>query len=237
MRQSQPISAVGRLLALVACCLLAACYKPIDPVVPAGQAGYDAIAVDPATAMPSRYALSPGDKLRIRVYGEEELSVDEIVIDNAGTLSLPLIGDVRATGRTATELARAIEAAYGAAYLRDPQVSVAILAGRAPTITVEGEVEVPGVFPYAEGQTLLTALALARSPTERAKLDEIIVFRDIDGVKSAARFDLRAIRGGRSPNLALLPGDEIVVGYSAVKSAYIDAVRALPVLTLFGPVI
>lgn len=236
MTYPQFIAAVRQLIAVLAFGLLAACYKPINPVVPAGQAGYDAIAVDPDAAGPPRYTLMPGDKVTVRVYGEDELSMNDVRIDNAGILSMPLIGDVRAQGRTASEFARAIEAAYGAEYLRDPQVSVAIIEARQRTIAVEGEVELPGVFPYSEGQTLLSALALARSPTEKAKLDEIIVFRTIDGVESAARFDLRDIRGGRAPNLQILPGDVVVVGYSSVRAAYLDAVRALPVVNLFRPI-
>ena len=224
------------LLALLGLCLLSACYKPTNPVVPAGQEAY-AIMADPGVASgPARYTLSPGDKLAIRVYGEEELSVKEIFVDNAGMVSMPLIGDVVARGQTASELARTIEAAYGAQFLRDPQVSVAMLSVPERTIAIEGEVKLPGVYPYKQGQTLLTALALARSPTDKAKLDEIIVFRTIEGRESAARFDLRDIRGGRSPDLALQPGDVIVVGYSSVRSAYLDAVRALPVVSLFAPV-
>lgn len=125
---------------LSASLLLSACQKPLDPVVPAGQAGYDAVAIDPAAAMPQRYALLPGDKISVRVYEEPELTVEEIVLDNAGIVSLPLIGDVRAAGQTATELARSIEAAYSAEYLRDPRVSVLVLQGRTQTIAVEGEV-------------------------------------------------------------------------------------------------
>ena len=223
------------LVPLFGMAMLAACQRPIDPVVPAGEAAYDAVIAEP-NAAPSRYTLLPGDRIGVRVYGESELSVNEVAIDNAGIVSLPLIGDVGATGRTASELARTIEAAYAAEYLRDPQVTVVILQGRTRTIAVEGEVAQPGVYPFAEGQTLLTALALARSPTEKAKLDEVIVFRTVEGRESAGRFDLRAIRGGRSPDLALMPGDVVVVGYSSIKSTYIDAVRALPVLGLFRPI-
>ena len=229
--------AIRYALAISAAALTSGCYRPIDPVVPAGQAGYEVMAAAPVAASPARYTLSPGDKIAVRVYGEADLSLDEVVVDNAGVVSLPLIGDIQARGRTASELARSIETAYGAEFLRNPQVSVATLAIQEPTIAVEGEVEVPGVFAYKEGQTLLGALALARSPTEKAKLDEIIVFRTVDGRQSAARFDLRDIRGGRSPDLALQPGDVIVVGYSSVRSAFLDAVRALPVINLFTPIV
>ena len=214
---------------------LAACEKGIDPVVPAGDAGYAAIAVDQGAQLPQRYALSPGDVISVRVYDEAELSVDEIALDNAGIVSLPLIGDVRAAGLTATELSQAIEAAYAADYVRDPRVSVLVKKAQVRTIAVEGEVELPGVYPYAEGQTLLTALALARSPTEKAKLDEVMIFRVVDGERMAGRFDARAIRGGRMPDVALMPGDTVVVGFSSARGAFLDAVRALPVIGIFRP--
>ncbi|QYJ06693.1 polysaccharide biosynthesis/export family protein [Qipengyuania flava] len=213
---------------------LAGCQAGLDPVVPAGQAGYSAIATD-ASNLAERYALAPGDVVSVRVYDEADLSVEDITLDNAGVLSLPLIGDVRAAGQTATELARSIEAAYAADYLRDPRVSVLIKQARVQTIAVEGEVTQPGVFPYQQGQTLLTALALARSPTDTAKLDHVIVFRTAGGERQAGRFDVQAIRGGAMPDVDLLPGDTVVVGYSATRGAFLDAVRAIPIIGVFRP--
>ncbi|MDG5746956.1 polysaccharide export protein [Qipengyuania sp. XHP0207] len=219
------------------CCavVLSGCQKGADPVVPAGQAGYDAIALPPSAADVQRYALQPGDILSVRVYDEPELSVEDIVVDNAGVVSLPLIGDVTARGLTATELANTVEAAYAAEYVRDPRVTVFVKKAQARTIAVEGEVALPGVYPFVEGQTLLTALALARSPTEKAKLDEVMIFRTAGNQRLAGRFDASAIRGGRMPDVALMPGDTVVVGFSSTRGAFLDAVRALPVLGIFRP--
>lgn len=214
---------------------LAACQQGNDPVVPMGDAGYAAIATPGATPQLERYALAPGDVISVRVFDEAELSVEEIALDNAGIVSLPLIGDVRAAGLTATELANAIEAAYAADYVRDPRVAVLVKKTQIRTIAVEGEVAQPGVYPFAEGQTLLTALALGRSPTEKAKLDEIMIFRTVDGQRMAGRFDVRAIRGGRMPDVPLLPGDTVVVGFSSTRGAFLDAIRALPVIGIFRP--
>ena len=219
------------------CCalFLSGCQKGVDTVVPAGEAGYDAIALPAGEATAQRYSLQPGDLLSVRVYDEPELSVEDIAVDNAGIVSLPLIGDVVARGRTATELARTIEAAYAADFVRDPRVTVLVKKAQARTIAVEGEVALPGVYPFVEGQTLLTALALARSPTETAKLDEIMIFRTVGDQRLAGRFDALAIRGGRMPDVALMPGDTVVVGFSSTRGAFLDAVRALPVLGVFRP--
>ena len=213
----------------------AACQQGNDPVVPTGDAGYAAISTAEASPQPARYPLAPGDVISVRVFEEAELSVEEIALDNAGVVSLPLIGDVRASGLTATELANAIEAAYAADYVRDPRVAVLVKKTQLRTIAVEGEVAQPGVYPYAEGQTLLTALALGRSPTEKARLDEVMIFRVVDGQRMAGRFDVRAIRGGRMPDVPLLPGDTVVVGFSATRGAFLDAIRALPVIGIFRP--
>jgi len=219
----------------IAAILLAACQPALDPAMPAGEAGYAALA-EPVRAEPAGpYTLGPGDLIAVRVYQEPELSVDEIALDEGGTISLPLVGDVGAGGRTATELARAIEAAYASNYLRDPRVSVIVKQARQRTIAVEGEVEQPGVFPYVEGQTLLSALALARSPTETAKLDQVMVFRTAGEEKLAARFDIQAIRGGRAPDVPLKSGDVVVVGYSSLRGTYQDVLRAVPVLGIFQP--
>ena len=230
-------TAGGQHAIALACVLgLTACQAPLDPVVPAGQAGYDAVAVEPAATLPSRYTLSPGDVVSVRVFDEPELSVEEVALDNAGNVTLPMVGEVRAVGLRAAELAAAVEAAYATNYLRDPRVTVLVKQGQGRTIAVEGEVEQPGVFPYAEGQTLLSALALARSPTETAKLDEVMIFRTVDGQRQAGRFDLRAIRGGRMPDVALVPGDVVVVGYSSIRGAWQDVLRALPVFGIFRPI-
>lgn len=221
--------------ALLGALLCAACQPQMHPVVPAGEAGYSAVAVDPATVAPQAYRLTAGDKIAVRVYDEPELSSEQLVIDNAGAISLPLIGDVQAAGLSSAELARAVEAAYGARYVRDPRVSVQILQGRIQTIAVEGEVEQPGVYPFEPGQTLLTAMALARSPTETASLDEVIVFRTVNGERQAGRFDLLAIRAGRMPDVSLLAGDTIVVGYNSLRGGFLDVVRALPAIGVFRP--
>ncbi|MFA6219439.1 MAG: polysaccharide biosynthesis/export family protein [Erythrobacter sp.] len=214
---------------------LTACQPGTDSVVAAGDAGYAAIRVPQGAQLPERYPLQPGDVVSVQVYGEAELSVSEIALDNAGMLGLPLIGAVRAGGLTAVELSHAIEAAYAAEFVRDPRVAVLVKKTQPRTIAVEGEVALPGVYPYAEGQTLLTALALARSTTEKARLDEIMVFRTIDGRRMAGRFDVRAIRGGRMPDVPLLPGDTVVVGFSGARGAFLDAIRAIPVIGIFRP--
>lgn len=222
-----------RIFPLALAALLAACHGSLDPVVPAGEAGYQAIAVPPEVAAPPAYPLQPGDKISVTVFQEPDLTLEEVVVDQAGNLDLPLIGETPAAGRGPSELARAIEAAYASRYLREPRVSISVIEAIPYTVSVEGEVEEPGVYPIRHGQTLLTAMALARSPTETAKTDEILVFRMIDGRRAGARFDLNAIRSGKAVDPALYPGDVVVVGFSALRGVYQDILRAGPLFYVF----
>ena len=221
--------------ALLGCTMLSACYKPLNPVVPAGDAAYAAVQ-SPGETQVSRYALQAGDVVNIRVFEEPELTLEDATIDQGGNISMPLLGDVAAAGFSPGELGERIEAAYRNGILRDPRVFVSLKQARENTIAVEGEVQLPGVYPWQAGDTLLVALARAQSPTETASLDEIIVFRTVQGEKMAGRFDLHAIRGGRAPDLALRPGDVIVVGYSALRGAYQDVLRAVPAFGIFRPI-
>lgn len=222
-----------RLLALCGGLLCAACQPTLNPVVPSGSAAYDAIAVSPDVIDPTSYALSPGDRVSITVFQEPDLSIEKAVIDRGGNLTLPLIGQVRAVGLSSAELASVIEQAYGRQYLRDPQVNIVLEETTGRFVSVEGEVEKPGVYELRDGYTLLSAIALAESPTETAKLDEVLVFRMIDGERAGARFDLTDIRSGAADDIAILPGDTVVVGFSRIRGIYRDILRAAPLFNTF----
>ena len=217
------------------CCgaiALAACQPSLESTLPAGDAAYIAVAV-PQDG-PKVYTLQPGDRIAVEVFQEEDLSVDDVAIDEAGMIALPLVGTLPAAGLTTQELSRQVELAYGARFLRDPNVTVTLRAAIPRTVSVEGEVERPGVFPIQPGYSLLTAMALAGSPSETAKLDEVLVFRTVNGERMGGRFDLVEIRSGRMPDPLLRPGDVIVVGFSSARGTYRDFLRAVPVLGVFG---
>ncbi len=91
----------------------------------------------------------------------------------------------------------------------------------------------PGVYAIGPGETLLTVIARAQSPTKVAKLDEIVVFRMAEGTRLGARFDLKAIRTGQAPDPEIRGGDIVVVGYSSLKGIYRDILQAAPLLNVF----
>lgn len=201
-------------------------------VVPAGQAAYDVIPVvaqDPLLAQ----RLRAGDRLSIRVYGEPELSSELYRIDPGGYLQMPLVGELIAAGQSPAELRAEIARRLGARYVRNPQVTVAVAEAASSKFSVEGQVVQPGVYDAEASGTLLAALAQARSPTKIAKLDEVLVFRTVNGQRMGGRFDLAAIRSGRAADPQILAGDTIVVGRSALKGAFRDFLEAAPLIGTF----
>jgi len=223
----------GRVAALICTVALAGCQPPLKSELPQGPAAYDTIGGTEAPAATS-YLLRPGDKVAVNIFQEEDLSEDTAEIDAAGMLSLPLIGQVQAAGLSTQQAARVIETAYGARFLRNPQANVVLLEARPRTVSVEGQVVHPGVYEVEPGYTLLAAMALAGSPTENAKLDEVLVFRTINGQRLGGRFDLTEIRSGRMPDPQMIPGDVVVVGFSSLRGIYRDILQLAPLMGTFA---
>ncbi len=211
---------------------LGACQPQLHPVVPSGPAAYDVLATSPDPAG-TPYLLHAGDVVTINVFQEPDLTLEDVAIDGSGDLVLPLIGQIHASGRSPAALSQDIQQAYGAGFLRNPQVAVIVKQALSNTVSVEGQVEQPGVYPIQPGGTLLTAMALARSPTRTAKLDEVLIFRTINGERMGARFDLTDIRSGSAPDPQILPGDIVVVGFSSIRGIWRDILDASPLFNVF----
>ncbi|MGQ0741099.1 MAG: polysaccharide biosynthesis/export family protein [Alphaproteobacteria bacterium] len=111
------------------------------------------------------YRLGTGDKLRVIVFGEEDLS-GEFVVDGSGFIRLPLIGQVQAANRTVYELERDVEEKLKDGYLKIPRVSLEVMNYR--PFYIIGEVNKPGEYPYVNGMSVLNAVALAGGYTYRA---------------------------------------------------------------------
>lgn len=220
---------------LVICAISAAgCQPELHSDLPTGPAAYQTVAVTDADTVNALTLLQPKDQISVNVFKEEDLTTPDVVIDEAGNVSLPLIGEVHAAGLSPAQFARAVQDAYGRNYLRDPHVNIVLVKPAPRVISVEGEVKTPGVYEVQQGYTLLSALALAGSPLETAKYDEVLVFRQKDGQRIGGRFNLTDIRAGRAPDPLVLPGDVIVVGYSRVRGAYLDFLKTAPIIGAFA---
>lgn len=145
------------------------------------------------------YALGGGDTVRVAVYGETELS-QTYRISQSGHISMPLIGEVVAAGRSAEQVRAEIAARLANGYLRDPSVTVEVASPR--PVFVLGEVGAAGQYPYAEGLNGLKVVALAGGYSSRAKRDRLIVTRVYNG---------RAVTFAASPYDPIHPGDAIRV--------------------------
>ncbi|KOR30134.1 capsular biosynthesis protein [Achromatium sp. WMS1] len=128
-----------------------------------------------ADSTSSLYRLGPGDKIRIQVFGEPDLSVETIVGDN-GVISYPFLGEIRLKGITASFLENMITRRLKGPYLVNPIVTVSILEYR--PVYVNGEVAKPGGFPFRPGLTVRKAISLAGGFAERANKDRITVIRE-----------------------------------------------------------
>lgn len=146
----------------------------------------------------STYKLSSGDIIRVLVYGEPDLSIDETRLTDAGTFSYPFVGEVKAEGRTAAELERVLTEALRGDFLVDPRVSVSVLEYR--EFYISGEVNSPGGYKYQPGLNLRRAIALAGGLTERASTRRITILRDQDPDRKPKRVAL---------DEPVMPGDTI----------------------------
>lgn len=148
---------------------------PSDLVVtPVSSNGPHAVAHSDA-----RYLLDSGDQLRVFVYGQPNLS-RIYTVDHSGNIMVPLIGIVRAQRRTTYQLAGAIRSLLGARYVRDPNVTVDIHQNR--PFFILGEVRTPGQYPYVNGMTVETAVAIAGGYSPRASKRRFRVSRRVDGI-------------------------------------------------------
>ena len=122
------------------------------------------------------YQLGPGDRLRVNVFGEPELS-GEFLVSSRGTVALPLIGEAQAGGATLDAFTATVEQKLVASdMVRTPKVSTDVMAYR--PFYILGEVTTPGQYPYAIGMTVTKAVATAGGFTYRANANTVFVTRE-----------------------------------------------------------
>lgn len=121
------------------------------------------------------YRLGAGDRVRVLLYGEEDLS-GTFGVDGEGRLALPLVGSVRVDGLTLEEAEKVIGGRFAEGYVNDPRVAVEVLDHR--PFYILGEVRNPGAYPWAEHLTVLAAVAKAGGFTYRANERTAEVSRD-----------------------------------------------------------
>jgi polysaccharide export outer membrane protein len=157
------------------------------------------------------YSVAPGDVLRIAVWKEPELSGD-VFVRLDGMITVPLVGDIRAAGKTTGQIATAVRDGLRP-FLESPQVTVTVTQAVSARFYVIGEVTTSGAFPLTGRITVLQALALAGGFREFAKRERIVVIREARGERKAIPFNFRDLEAGINleQNIAVEAGDTLIV--------------------------
>jgi polysaccharide export outer membrane protein len=174
-------------LVLLATCLMAGCAEP----------RYQADLLRAQLNAP--YLLASGDRLRVIVFGQDNLS-NSFSVDGAGNISMPLIGLVKANGLTTADLERVVEERLRNGYLREPKVSIEVEAFR--PFFVLGEVTTAGQYPFINGMTVQNAVAVAGGFTPRGYQGCVDITRVISG---------RPVTFAAPLNFPVRPGDTVAV--------------------------
>ena len=160
------------------------------------------------------YVIAPGDQLAVFVWNNPDLSV-VVPVRPDGKITTPLVEDVKASGKTPTQLAREIEELL-ARFVKNPNVSITVtkFVGRySEQIRVIGQAAQPKSLPYFEKMTALDVVIAIGGLTEFAAGNRAIIVRHVDGEQKTFRVRLDDLinRGDISANIDMLPGDILII--------------------------
>lgn len=162
------------------------------------------------------YRLAPMDVVDVAVFEAPNLS-RTAQVSAAGYISLPLIKEVKASGKTTDQLQQDIASRLSKDFMQSPQVFVSVKEYNSQRVTVDGAVKAPGVFPLKAETTLVQIIASAGGLNEMGSPGGVFILRKVDGKKMAARFDLNEIRKGQKADPVLRAGDIVMVDESGGK--------------------
>jgi polysaccharide biosynthesis/export protein len=192
------------------------------------------VAAEQAQLDSEDYRIGANDLLEISVFQIEELA-RTVRVNSRGLITLPLIGVVKAGGKTGQELEHEIGKKLTDGFLQDPQVSVFIKEYTSQKVTIEGSVEKAGVYPLTGRTTLLQVIAQAAGPNDVADYNAIKLIRSRnDGTKEMTIHDLELIRDGKTADPVLVGNDIIVVDKSSSRATIKDITSTLRGFFSFG---
>ena len=222
------------LIAGLALSLLGGCAEKRGGPIPYDVKTFGAPDAPTVVPIEQGYRIAPLDTLTVKVFKMPDLSGD-YEVDLSGQIGLPLIGSLRAVDLTTAELDQRLTAKLGEKYLQNPDVSVGVKSSTRRNITVDGAVNRIGAVAVNGPTTLLQAIAQAGGPTTDANPRRVAVFRQINGQRQAAAFDLTSIRRGEAPDPAVYAGDIIIVDGSSIKELQKKILGSLSILQIFKP--
>jgi polysaccharide export outer membrane protein len=182
---------------------------------------------------PGLYKIGPNDVLDISVFKVPDLS-KSVQVAPSGSINLPLVGEIQAAGKTTQQLERELTAQLGDKYLQNPQVTVMLKENNSQRVTIEGAVKSSGVYPLKAETSLLQLVAMAGGFDDASDSTVLILRNASGGKRSAAKFDVSAIKSGQAPDPQLQSGDVVVAGTSAIKKGFSNVLKALPLAGMFA---
>lgn len=168
------------------------------------------VPVTPAASTTTSQTLGPGDVVEIRVTDQDALS-GEYEVSEEGTIRFPWIEEVEVAGRSRGEIAEIIEQELADGWLRQPQVTVRVITRQNREVSVLGQVNEPGSYPYKERLTLVQAISLAGGMNPLAQAKKVKLIRETDQGTKTYEIDVREILESRRADLPLEPGDIVFV--------------------------
>ena len=179
-----------------------------------------AVAADPAAVrsdQPSgtQYVIGAGDQLGISVYRAPELSVPSIPVRPDGRISMPLIPDIVAAGKTPTQLGKELEEKLKE-YVKDPIVTVMVSGFIGPfsrQVRVIGAATEPMALPYRDNMTVLDVMIATKGLTKFAAGNRAVIVREVGGRKESIKVRLNDLlkNGDIDQNVAMMPGDTLII--------------------------
>lgn len=227
-RRALRLIMIGCLASVLAACNMRSGKLPYDP------AGFGAPERADLGVEAYDVPLGPLDVVRVNVFRIADLS-GEYQVDAFGSIDLPLIGKMSVREFGADQFAEVLEQKYGEKYLQNPEITVRVMASNRTSVTVEGGVTLPGIYPLPGRTTLLGVIAMARGVNNlEGNPKRVVIFRKRDGKTQAAAFDLTAIRKGEMTDPVVYPGDTVVVDGSNMRSLYRDLLQSIPLIAIFS---
>ncbi|OGR07535.1 MAG: hypothetical protein A2511_11380 [Deltaproteobacteria bacterium RIFOXYD12_FULL_50_9] len=170
-----------------------------------------AIVNSPVAVATGAYIIGPADRLEVMLWKEQDLS-REIQVRVDGWISLPLIGDVEAAGKTIDGLTKIVSELYSKV-VEDPSVTIILRDGLSYRYYMIGKVKNPGEFKIDMPVTVLQAIARSGGFAEWAKTDDVLLVRKRPDKQEITHFDYDAFVKGKNldKNIEIAPGDIIVV--------------------------
>jgi Periplasmic protein involved in polysaccharide export len=241
-----PLKFLFRASALTALVLFAGCTRSVPPVASSPDSPVSILQTLPEpeaqdVVRSTRLAfVGPFSELRVEVFGVPDMQRD-IMTDGEGNFAFPLVGTVAAAGKTPNDVADEIRSRLVGRYIRDPQVTVNFkssanpLAVQSMSVTVDGQVNRPGAYPVVGRVTLMRAVALAGGVNEFAKLEDVVVFRNVGTNQYVGIYNLEGIRRGNYSDPEIFPNDVVIIGDSPERRRFKDILQAMP--ALLSPII